>query len=359
MDERKTANYFDIVDLVDKILPSKSKFNYLMMSPMGLVKRFDNEIESSGFYFEKETLLKIRAFIETRQKMLFNQESMNISSKKSNAQDFDQYNYAIQDNISHMKNAIIKSLTHDKRLMIPNYRYTTVNPSLKIGTLKEIYNQATHEKVQSYITDLLTITCESNDLLKIDASELADDILLHFGISPNESLTDKFQLKHQLMDVIHTLLKDSEIIHENIMGPFYRATTDMDRYNMELKGTVNILTGLVHQEIQRILLSTADYEGKKEEYDYIINMYNSDSSTMQTTTLTDDSSSETYVTDLTNNEHDNSQELIGTLQAKSEWLTNLRNQRDKLEKEYLMLLSKASELRCQLRELDDEIQRNL
>ena len=64
MDENRTASYFEVVDLIDQVLPAKSELDYTKTSPDDLVKRFDEAIAQSETEFDKAE--KIKAKLEKK-----------------------------------------------------------------------------------------------------------------------------------------------------------------------------------------------------------------------------------------------------------------------------------------------------
>ena len=60
MEDRKRANYFEVIDLIEKVLPPKQDMNYIKTAPFDLVVAFNDVVRNSGFYFDEETLKKVR-----------------------------------------------------------------------------------------------------------------------------------------------------------------------------------------------------------------------------------------------------------------------------------------------------------
>ena len=75
-EERKIAKYFEIVDLVDRIIPPKSIIDYTTISPEFLVAKFEEEVAKSGFYFRIADLEAAKRQIIYTQKKLYERKSV-------------------------------------------------------------------------------------------------------------------------------------------------------------------------------------------------------------------------------------------------------------------------------------------
>lgn len=365
MDERKIASYFEIVDLVDRIFPSKDNKNYLMTSPIELVTRFNDEIRNSDFYFDEETLQKLREFIETRQNSFFNRKSMLLSARKDTAPGFNQYNYAIQNNLSHMKSAVLRYLTRDKELMVPNTIYMPANQTKIIGTTSEISSRASKEKISAYVADLLKVSAEPTDWIRTDAYTLADDIMLHFGITTNETYSNS-SLKDDIVDLIRNLERNSSVVHgkpmrEDNVEYYNSVTTNEDRYNVNVKQTVNSITDIVYANIKNVVDKTDNWLKQRAEYNRSRQNNNQMASTHIPTPI-DAFPPEVPVIGSQDKEAGSrgpNPTTIGQLQKKIEYLTSLRDKRSELEKQYAEALKTVAAIEAQIDAIDQEIKHHL
>lgn len=261
MEERKYAKYFEIVELIEKVLQPKSKVDYTTISPDELVEKFDKEVEESGYYFKVEKLANARTVIERYQKYNYERKSVFVGYYDERIPEFDQNNYSIQNNLSKMKNNIIGILRGNIDLIRPNEDFFT------LGSVEELKPLMTKDKIKNYVEEVLYSTCENKDTIRLEEYTLARDILQHFGISTGDSFDTGENALSNVASAISRMEFGSRDFHGELSseGFYDSATTNRGRYPEVLKETVKKITEYIYILLQHSLEKTEYCERKIAE----------------------------------------------------------------------------------------------
>ena len=260
MDEREMLTYFDIVDLVDKILPPKSEFDYTKVTVAELLERFDSIINEGGYHFREEFLVECHRIIANYQKFNYGRTSNFVGGE--NAEYFDQNNYGIQNRLSQMRTALIGTLA--KPL---NYEFRgEVFDTFALGGTEKIKPRITKEEVQAYVTEVLTSTWEERDTLRLEEYALANDILTHFGIRQRDTFGSP-ATEQRVADIIGRMEFKSRDFYGPIdrEGNYERSETSKTKHPGVLKETIDAVAGFVYQKLQDIMEKTEIREARRNE----------------------------------------------------------------------------------------------
>ena len=255
MDERKFANFFEVVELIDEILPPKSVVDYTKISVEELVNKFDSIISSSGYYFKEEELVSARKAIREYQRYIEGKQSVFIGNRPGEG--FDQNNYLVQNYLSNMKNSLIIILGHTKDLIIPGRIIST----RLLGSIDELKSKMTKEKIKDYVTSVLTTTWERGDTIRIEEYSLATDILLHFGISTKQEYVGE-----NLLSTIASDISRMEIASRDFHGPissegyYNSSTTNSARYPKTLAETIEKITERIYSSLKSTIEQTERHD---------------------------------------------------------------------------------------------------
>ena len=260
MDEREMLTYFDIVDLVDKILPPKSEFDYTKVSVAELLERFDRIIKEEGYHFREEFLVECHRIIANYQKLNYGRSSNFVGGE--NAEFFDQNNYGIQNRLSQMRTSLIGTLA--KPL---NYEFRgEVFDTFALGGTEKIKPRITKEAVQAYVTEVLTSTWEERDTLRLEEYALANDILAHFGIRQRDMFGSS-NVEQKLAEIIGKMEFRSRDFYGPIdrEGNYERSETNKTKHPAVLKETIDVVAGFIYQRLQDIMEKTELRETRRNE----------------------------------------------------------------------------------------------
>lgn len=251
MKERREASYFEVVDLVDRVLPPKADLDYTQTSPMEIIEAFNEEVEKSGLTFNESALAEARSTIVECFRLTYQRKSNfhGVPLKKP-AEGFDNNNYFIQNQISLAKIRIINCLT-DTRRIIPGPG-KIINPELLGGNLEELEARMTKDQVRNYVESVLTCSFEDKDYFEIRTRQLAVDILLHFGIKER---INNSQIEDKIVRVIEGLT-----LWEREREYVSRKVPKEEVYASELKKAIDAVTGIVYDELQDRLAKREKYE---------------------------------------------------------------------------------------------------
>ncbi len=261
-EERKIAKYFEIVDLVDRIMPPKSIIDYTTISPESLVAKFEEEVAKSGFYFRIADLEAAKKEIMYTQKKLYERKSVFVSYSKERKPGFDQNNFLIQNNLSEMKVAVI-SLLHggpDQRrdidLIHPNSEYDT----RRLGSVEDLRALMTKERISDYVRELLTFTWEDGPI-RLEPHNITSDIMAHFGLG-----TKRFFDEENVYEKISSIITNLEIRSTNFIGRrdnegnYERAEGNRNRYSPELEVAIAKITDYLYKILNVVLDKTKIWE---------------------------------------------------------------------------------------------------
>ncbi len=255
MDERRFANFFEVVELVDKILPPKSEVDYTKISVSDLIKIFDSIIESSGFYFKEEDLESARRAIRDNQRIIEGKQSVFVGNYPGKG--FDQNNYLVQNYLSKMKYSIIRTLGYTNDLIVPGRIIST----RLLGSVAELSPRMTKEKITDYVRSVLTTSWEQGDSIRIEEYALASDILLHFGIR-----TEREYFGESLLTELTSEISRMEISSRDFYGPISRegyydsSTTNEVRYPKALEETIEKISEKIYMALKSTLERTEKYD---------------------------------------------------------------------------------------------------
>jgi len=252
--EKKQATYFELVDLLERIFPPKSEFDYIKISPEELIDRFNEEVEKSGYYFKEETLVNARKVIAELQRKTYKRNSIFIGAREGVDYGFDQNHYSIQNHLSEIKVRIL-SMMHDREDLIhPGYTMGVT----RLGSVEELRGRLTKESIKEYVSNVLRTSWEKNDTIRPEIYNLVADILYHFGISTRDFLGENKTSK-----IVEKAISDLEFKSRDFHGPMHHdggqyfadsATTNLNRYEQIVEETINKIT----EEIFSIIRDTLD-----------------------------------------------------------------------------------------------------
>ena len=260
MEERKYAKYFEIVELIEKVLQPKSKVDYTTISPDELVEKFDKEVEESGYYFKVENLANARTVIERYQKYNYERKSVFVGYYDKRMPEFDQNNYSIQNNLSKMKNNVIGILRGNIDLIRPNEDFLT------LGSVEELKPLMTKDKIKNYVEEVLYSTWENKDTIRLEEYALATDILQHFGMSTGDSFDTGENALYNVASAISRMEFGSRDFHGELSseGFYDSSTTNRGRHPEVLKETVKKITEYIYILLQHSLEKTEYRERERK-----------------------------------------------------------------------------------------------
>ncbi len=256
--------YFEVVKFVDEFLPPKEEFDYTTISPIDLVRKFDEAIDKWGYVFSEDVLEKIRETIRWYQERNYNKTSMFLGATNGREEGFDQSNYSIQNSLSQIKCTIITSLANVD-VLIDDKGY--FNPEF-LGEVENLKPLMTREEIEKYVKSVLTVTWEKEDTIRPEKLALVGDILFHFGIKPtshgiriNESKVDKY-----ITDKIDRLEFESRVLHGPVdnEGNYDKATTNKEKYDKILASVIADITSYVYDFLRNSLLKVEQSLGMNE-----------------------------------------------------------------------------------------------
>jgi len=266
MIERKIANYFEVVDLVDRVFPPKSEIDYTTLKPRDLVDRFNEEVEKSGFYWEESLLVNVRKGIEECFEHVYGRTSnfVGISDEKQ----IDQNDYYIQNQLSAAKLFVIRKLAKEKDLIVEGFVDTR-----RFAQIDELRPRLTRDNIKKYVEEVLTVTCEEGGRLSLDSGVIAADILLHFGVQTRSEYRYE-KIHDQITGFIDHIRYDSNDLYGPLHeGMYYdRAVMNKEKYNSKFYEYVHRITEAIYALIKDALDRTevrearfAEQRRKKEE----------------------------------------------------------------------------------------------
>lgn len=261
MIERNYPSYFDIIDIVDKALLPKDQQDYTQMTIENIIKKFNEVIEQSGFYFKEENLVNARRAIEYY--------FANTYGRKSNflggfSKSIDQNNYFIQNQLSAAKTAIIHNLANTERLLSPEF--TGIIDTNVLGNVEELRQRMTREKVEEYIRSVMICSWEERDTIRPQANILANDIMLHFGIRPSGNYGRESEVCKKLRDMITSFELSSRTFYGPIdrEGYYQRSETKLENYSKGVEDTIRHMTDYVYSILKDSLDKTEEFEEKRK-----------------------------------------------------------------------------------------------
>ncbi len=258
MAERKIANYFDVVDLVDKVLPPKEEEDYTKQTEHELVNRIRQAMEESGFYFTGEQESNVRGIIVDCFKNVFGRKTNYVGGS---GEGFDQRNYYIQNCLSDAKNRLIHLLTDTKFLLSGDNGIF----NQRLGTSEELRPRMSRKNVEEYVRSVLTNTWEDG-LVNFDEYILARDILLHFGIKPENGMYSLYS--SEIFEKVSKMIANLEFASKDVYGPFdsegygNRAETNRERHPKLLDDTINRITDYIYAILKDTLDRTETRENR-------------------------------------------------------------------------------------------------
>ena len=260
-EERKIAKYFEIVDLVDRIIPPKSIIDYTTISPEFLVAKFEEEVAKSGFYFRIADLEAAKRQIIYTQKKLYERKSVFAGYSRERKPGFDQNNFLIQNNLSAMKVAVIRLLRggpeqRDIDLIHPNREYDT----RRLGSVEDLRSLMTKDRISDYVRELLTFTWEDGPI-RLEPHDITNDIMAHFGLA-----TKRFFDEENVYDKISSIITNLEIRSTNFIGErdsegnYERSEGNRNRYSPELEEAIAKITDYLYKILNVVLDKTKIWE---------------------------------------------------------------------------------------------------
>ena len=210
--ERKYATYFELVDLLERIFPPKSEFNYIKISPQDLIAKFDEEVATSGFYFKEGTLVNARNVIAEVQKITYNRHSRFLGARDDVDYGFDQNNYSIQNYLSEMKVRILSMMHNQEDLIHPGHTFGVT----KLGSVEELRGRLTKQSIKEYVGQVLRASWEEKDTIRPEIYTLVADILYHFGISNQEFLSE-----NKTSEAVYDAISNLEFKSRDFHGPMH------------------------------------------------------------------------------------------------------------------------------------------
>ena len=265
MIERKIASYFDIIDLIDRVMPPKSEFDYTQITSKDLIARFNKEIEESGFYFKEETLVSARKTIIYHQDRLSGRTSNFLGRNDGKERGFDQNNYFIQNEISEMKCELIRTIGNTQDLLHAGDTFYT----RKFGSVEEMRPRMTRDKVEEYVKEVLTFTWEESDTIRPESYQLAADLLLHFGVS-NENRFYGENPGSKIASMIENMEFGSRDFHgpRDSEGFYNSSTTNAKRHVGVLENAIFEITeylySILKDSLDKIQISEEKMEAERE-----------------------------------------------------------------------------------------------
>lgn len=350
-EERRLAGYFDVVDLIDRVLPPKQEMNYYEISPQELEKRFNEEIEKSGFYFREENLATARKIILDIQE--FNYDTEVISNPSLVANGFDRRNYMIQNHLSNMKMRLISTLTSKMDLIDTEDIYV----SDRLGSIDEVRDRLTKESIEDYVRKTLDVSWAKGQTMSLESIICAEDILLHFAISPENS-----ELRNYISNLIGEWQVRSTVFEGPIdsEGNYNSATTSKTAYEFFLEKTIHDITERLYSSIKSTLDRAEIERAYKIEKLKAKGKVNSPSSLdrQPSTTLPEKQPSTTLPKNKPSSEVKVSDDIIVRLKeqkAKYERLQKLIEMNIKLVQEKEELERQLAENAKKIQEIEDEV----
>lgn len=263
--ERKYATYFELVDLLERIFPPKSEFNYIKISPQDLIAKFDEEVATSGFYFKEGTLVNARNVIAEVQKITYNRHSRFLGARDDVDYGFDQNNYSIQNYLSEMKVRILSMMHNQEDLIHPGHTFGVT----KLGSVEELRGRLTKQSIKEYVGQVLRASWEEKDTIRPEIYTLVADILYHFGISNQEFLSE-----NKTSEAVYDAISNLEFKSRDFHGPMHHdggqvfadsATTNLERYEKIVEETINNITEAVFAVIRDTLDKVEEEENVRAQ----------------------------------------------------------------------------------------------
>lgn len=260
----KTPNYFDIVDIVDKALPTKREFDYTKYTVDDLIKRLEQVVQESGFYIPETIMVGARRAIEEHHRFNYGRTSVFVGDGRG---DFDQNNYTIQNSLSNMKCGLIRTLAR-KQLDRMDSNPTFFNTAI-LGDVESLKARMTKENIKNYVRNVLVTTWEGQDTIRMEENTLTYDILYHFGLKPSNGYSES-----KIANTITNLISRLEYATRDFHGPidsegyYNSSTTNKDRYGVAVDKAVDDIADALFAILKDTLHKTEEFEakhGKKTE----------------------------------------------------------------------------------------------
>lgn len=260
MKEQRNASYFEVVDLIEQILPAKSELDYAKISPDDLVKRFDEAVTQSGYNFSEVDLEAARYTLRTCFENVYGRNSFLLGGKflKEPAPGYDQNNYNIQNQLSKAKSTLIYRLGNGEQL--PDVWNGTINTRL-LGNVSDLRTRMTRDNIRAYISSVVTSTWENGQVIKPEAAVLAYDILGHFGIKTSNG-SKPTEICDKLIEEIESLEFASKRVYgiKDREGYYEGASTIPELYSKEIEKTIDTIAGYIYD----MWVASIDREAERE-----------------------------------------------------------------------------------------------
>ena len=101
-----------------------------------------------------------------------------------------------------------------------------------MGNIENIKIVNNRERIANYIFSTLNVSKENVDWYNLDCETIAKDILLHFGISPNEK--DSLKPNNFLIDITKKIQYTFSVENKEISPPIPQATIEITEYIFSL-----------------------------------------------------------------------------------------------------------------------------
>lgn len=319
--------YFEIMNELDVALPSTVELDYTKLSSDELWERISDFLGSVGI--RKEDFKSNYDWLElsVRNLSLYNKKRHAFGM---NNEGFDQNNYSIKNAIAGIK-IYIMNLIKERFYACSNY-YTD-----SFGSVDEIKSSIAPEMIEKYISDLLTITKENNDLFGVHSGYIADEILMRYGLSGER---DDYVFISSLID---KAISNSSNMNGVIVVDIDQIRVDHDsqKFNEDVSSVIKEIKGFIVEKSNALLNGRLEYDRRRIEYE---NSKKVDKPVETTSTLTSSTTSSS-----------SSGDLNSDLEPKIDQLIENFNLMKKLIAANEEKIAQISQIDAQIRELEEKI----
>lgn len=188
MDKKYT--YFEVLDKLDEIMPETTDFDYTKLTAEELWQKVSNLLSEIGIFqkLSEKEIENLKKLID-RQEVLYGRMTARVHNSLR-SEGFDQNNYFLKTTVLWMKtrltDLIIEKGYYD--LEYADYEYRD-----NIGTIDEIEAHISPEKIEEYISKLLTVSTEVRDNPSMSDAHMViiQSIFQHFGIKKEQFKPDE------------------------------------------------------------------------------------------------------------------------------------------------------------------------
>lgn len=207
--------YIGIVKKVNSVFPSTADVDYREVQSEELWRKVYDCIRDLGLLekFTDDELKVIREYVTTEQKKNYHKKAvvkMNIGSDYNYG--YDQNNYYFKQSVLRMKNYVLNTIITKARYHFDLVMDEFDSYDKNIGSIKEIEDYISIERIEKYLGKLLKISKEDNDYYRLELSLFVKDIFLNYGLNPSSSNLTKLanELTNRIDDVITVASNEDE-----------------------------------------------------------------------------------------------------------------------------------------------------